>query len=457
MTSLRTKTALVWEPGGIFTEMAKRLAKDFGRVIYATDWVGSYPTSRGLVVGQGDPDFERVADPWLYVDDADIVVFPDVYNAGLHTYLRSQGKRVWGCGAAGSMLELDRVATKEMMAKAGLPVGGYTEISGVTALRKHLKANKNQFVKLGGRNGERGDIETLSAPNYEHAEPVLDELEHRLGARAHVMEFVVEDAIDPAIESGWDGVAIDGQFWSRTMCGIEKKDQAYVCKVIDRAQVPKQVAAVNQAVAPYMKANQYRGCWSTEVRISPDGKGYLIDGTARCGSPPSELMQIMCENLSEVIWEGADGVLLEPDFGDNKWGAEVLLHSTWADQNYAHIRFPAEYRENIKLRHYTVIDGDIYVSPQATGMPEIGAVVATGKTAKEAIDRAKMIAEKVESHQLEIPVDAMDDALEDLMQILGDKAGKPASKEQIAAEDAVKAGKISQRQYERLAAKNDWN
>ena len=133
-----------------------------------------------------------------------------------------------------------------------------------------------------------------------------------------------------------------------------------------------------------------------------------------------------------------------------------MLHSTWADQNYAHIRFPEEYRENIKLRHYTVIDGDTYVSPQATGMPEIGAVVATGKTAKEAIEKAKMIAEKVESHQLEIPVDAMDEALEDLMQILGDKASKPASKEQTAAEAAVKAGKISQRQYERLAAKNDW-
>ena len=456
MTNLRTKTVLVWEPGGIFVEMAKRLAKDFGRVLYCNDWVGSYPTSRGLVVGQGDPDFERVVDPWAYADEIDLWMFPDVYNAGLHTYLRSQGKRVWGCGAAGSMLELDRVATKNMMAKAGLPVGGFTEINGITDLRAHLKKNKNQFVKLGGRHGERGDIETLNAPNYEHAEPVLDELEHRLGARAHVMDFVVEDAIDPAIESGWDGVAVDGEFWSKTMCGIEKKDAAYVCKVIDRAQVPKQVQAVNEAVSDYMRKNKYRGSWSTEVRIAPDGKGYLIDGTARCGSPPSELMQIMCNNLSEVIWEGADGVLLEPDFGDNKWGAEVLLHSTWADSNYAHIRFPKEYRENIKLRHYTVIDGSVYVSPQSTGMPEIGAVVATGKTAKEAIDKAKAIAGKIESHQLEIPVDSMDEALEDLVKILGDKATKPASKEQTAAQDAVKAGKISARQYDKLADKNGW-
>jgi phosphoribosylamine-glycine ligase len=455
MTNLRTKTVLVWEPGGIFVEMAKRLAKDFGRVLYCNDWVGSYPTSRGLVVGSGDPDFERVVDPWAHYDEIDLWVFPDVYNAGLHTHLREQGKRVWGCGSAGSMLELDRVATKKMMAKAGLPVGGYKEINGVTALRRHLKRHENQFVKLGGKNGERGDIETLNAPNYEHAEPVLDELEHRLGARAHVMDFVVEDAIDPAVESGWDGIAVDGRFWSRTMSGVEKKDQAYVCKVIDYAHVPKQVSAVNEAVSGYMRKNKYRGSWSTEVRITPDGNGYLIDGTARCGSPPSELMQIMCNNLSEVIWEGADGVLLEPDFGDNKWGAEVLLHSTWADSNYAHIRFPSEFRENIKLRHYTVIDGDTFVSPQSTGMPEIGAVVATGKTAKEAIDKAKAIAEKVESHQLEIPVEAMDEALEDLNKILGSQ--KPASKEQRSAEDALKSGRISQRQYDKLAERNEWS
>jgi len=454
MVDLKSKTVLVWEPGGIFVEIAKRLAKDFGRVLYCNDWVGSYPTSRGLVVGDGDSEIERVIDPWEHVDEIDLWVFPDVYNAGLHTYLREQGKRVWGCGSSGSLLELDRVATKKMMGDAGLPVGEYAEIKGVEALREFLKKNKNQFVKLGGCCGERGDMETLKASDYDHAEPVLDELEHRLGARAHVMDFVVEAAIDPAIETGWDGVAIDGQFWSQTMSGIEKKDRAYVCKVIDSKRVPPQVKAVNDAVAPYMRKHKYRGSWSTEVRVSPDGKGYLIDGTARFGSPPSELMQVMCKNLSEVMWHGAEGVLLEPDFGDEKWGAEVLLHSPWGDANYAHVRFPKEHRDNIKLRHYTVIDGDTYVSPQSTGMPEIGAIVATGRTAKEALTKVKEIAETVESHQLEIPVEAMDEALTDLNEILG--ASKPVSKEQQTALDAVKSGKISAKAYEKMAEKQGW-
>jgi hypothetical protein len=33
---------------------------------------------------------------------------------------------------------------------------------------------------------------------------------------------------------------------------------------------------------------------------------------------------------------------------------------------------------------------------------------------------------------------------------------KPVSREQAAAEDAVRAGKISQRQFERMAEKSGW-
>jgi hypothetical protein len=48
----------------------------------------------------------------------------------------------------------------------------------------------------------------------------------------------------------------------------------------------------------------------------------------------------------------------------------------------------------------------------------------------------------------------MDEALEDLNEILGEQ--KPASKEQSAAEEAKKAGKISQRQYDKLVERNGW-
>ena len=453
MTNLRKKTVLVWD-SGIFVEMARRLAEDFGKVYYFAPWASGYPTSRGLLIGAGDDTFERIEDPWpLITDDKiDLYVFPYCYEGHIQHYLASIGKRVWGC-RRGMELELDRPKAKEMMAKAGVPIGDYKEIIGLDALRKYLKTNDDAWIKI---NSTRGDMETFHAPTYEKIEPRLDDLEHNLGAKKKIMKFIVEKGIPDAIEGGYDGFCIDGQFPKVGITGIEVKDKGYVGRTMRYADIPAPVRLVNDALVPHFKGYKYRGFWSSEVRISPEGVGYPIDLTARAGSPPSELYQNMISNLDEVIWYGAEGILIEPEYTD-VWGAEVLLHSDWADKNWAHIEFPKELRRNIKLRNYTVIEGEHYIVPQLCGMPEVGAVVATGKTAKEAIDRAKDIAEQVEGYYLEAPIEAMDEAIADLKKILGASASKPASKEQTAANAALKAGTISQRQYEKMAVKNGWN
>lgn len=450
MVSFRDKTVLIID-SGIFVEFARRLAEDFGRVLYFAPWASGYPTSRGLLIGAGDDTFERVEDPWPYIeaDEVDLFVFPDVYEGHLQHYLASQGKRVWGC-RRGAELELDRPKAKEMMRKAGINIGDYREIIGLDALRKYLKTHEDEWIKI---NSTRGDMETFHAPTYEKIEPRLDELEHTLGAKKKIMKFIVEKGIPDAIEGGYDGFCIDGQFPKVGITGIEVKDKGYVGRTVKYKDVPKQVREVNDGLVPHFKRYQYRGFWSTEVRISKDGKGYPIDMTARAGSPPSELYQNMITNLAEIMWYGAEGILIEPEYCDT-WGAEVLLHCEWADKNWAHITFPTELRRNIKLRNYTVIEGEHYIVPQLCGMPEVGAVVATGKTAKEAIDEAKRIAGLVEGYYLEAPIEAMDDAIADLEKLMGEQ--KPASKEQTAAEAAVKAGKISAKQYERLAEKNGW-
>jgi hypothetical protein len=54
----------------------------------------------------------------------------------------------------------------------------------------------------------------------------------------------------------------------------------------------------------------------------------------------------------------------------------VLLISDWADQNWMHVSFPDEVRDNVKLRNFCCIEGEYYVIPQWTGCAEIGAVVA---------------------------------------------------------------------------------
>jgi len=450
MVDFKTKTVLVID-NGVFPEIARRLASEFGRVLFWSSWAGGYPVSKGLLIGHGDDKIERIVDPWPFIeaDEIDLYVFPDVYEGALQSYLRSQGKRVFGCGR-GAELELDRIKAKEIMAEGGVPIGPYKEIIGITALRKFLKKNDNQFVK---QDATRGDFETFHASTYPRIEPRLDELEHSLGAQADIKRFIVEEGIDDAIEAGYDGWSVDGQFPKVAITGIEVKDRAYIGRIMPYRKMPKQVIAVNESLSGAMKSYEYRGFFSSEVRIAADGKGYPIDLTARAGSPPSEVYQEMFKNLAEIVWYGAEGILIEPEY-DDIWGAEVLMLSDWADKNWLHVDFPKEVRSNVKLRNFCVINGEHYVVPQLCGAPEVGSVVATGKTAKEAIEKVKTIAEQVKGYNLEMPVEAMDEALADLNDILGEQ--KPASKEQRKAEDMLKSGAISQKQFDKLAEREGW-
>jgi hypothetical protein len=443
--NLSGKTCLIWD-NGIFTEIAVTLSKSFGRVLYYVPWTSGMPKSNARMIGEGIEGVERVDSPWGFFDDIDVWIFPDVYEGDLQEFLVGMGKRVWGC-RGGAELEIDRPVSKESSKKLGIDIGPYKVVTGLDALRKHLKANKDQWVKI---SGTRGDMETFGAKTYEHVEPRLDELEHNLGALKKVMQFTVEEGINDAVETGYDGYCIDGKFPRAAMTGVEVKDEAYLMKTVRWSELPEQVRTVNEKLAPALKRYGYRGFISTEVRCTKDGKAYLIDPCCRAGSPPNELYQVMMENMAEAIWFGSEGVMIEPEF-KAKWGAEVLLISEWADHNWMHVTFPQEVRENVKLRNFCMIEGEYYVIPQWTGSAEIGAVVALGDTPDQAIEECKRICALVEGHLLDKPVDALDIAREQLDKVLGPE--KTMTKAQRQAEAAFKAGKISDKQYDKMMAK----
>ena len=437
------KTICVYDHG-LFVEMAITLSKDFGRVLYYAPWENGYPKSNSLRIGQGITEIERVSSPWSHYDDIDLWVFPDVYEGALQEHLVQQGKRVWG-SRMGEELELDRVASKDLCSRLRIDIGPFEVITGLDALREHLKRHDDQWVKI---SATRGDMETFHAETYPMVEVRLDELEHNLGAKTKVMEFIVEQGINDAVEVGYDGYCIDGRYPRTAMTGVEVKDEAYIAKVLRYADLPTQVRSVNDKLAPALKHYGYRGFISTEVRCPEEnGKAYLIDPCARCGSPPSELYQMMIANLAEIIWEGAGGTVVEPEFSA-PWGAELLLISDWADRNWQHVNFPESIRPHVKLRNMTIIDGHYYVIPQWTGSPEIGAVVATGDTPDEAIEECKRLAEMVHGHSLDKPVDALDIAREQLDKILGPQRKATGG----SAETMVKQGRISARQYDKMTA-----
>ena len=406
-----TKTALV-QDNGLFAEIATELAKVFGKVYLVVPWENAYPKSAALRIGEGLANVEKIDSLWPVVDEVDLFVFPDVYHGALQDYLRSEGKRVWG-SAMGEELELDRDYSKQVCTAHGLAVGSYEVITGMDALRDYLKDHDNRWVKI---SRTRGDFETFHADTYDLAEPRLDEIQRKLGALNGTVEFIVEEDIPDAVEIGYDGYTIDGRYPGSAMVGLEIKDKGYVGKFLKANQMPEQIHTINDALSPVLKDYQYRNFWCAEARITKDGTPWVIDPCARFGSPPSELLMMMYTNLAEIMWYGADGEVVDP-VPAGKWGAQVMLISGWANENWQAIDFPEDVREHVKLHFPVVVDGRYYVTPQGFDLPAIGAVCAVGETMAEAVEKVREVAEEVRGYYVEAPVECFDVADEEIAQL----------------------------------------
>lgn len=400
----KNKTCCVVD-NGLFLEVAIKLAKDFKTVYYYSPWEGGYPKSNAFLVGNGIPEIRRVKAIWPLLDVVDLWVFPDVYQGALQVHLDNLGKRVFG-GRMGEELELDRAASKKHCAKLGIDIGPWRVIVGTDKLREWLKTHANQYVKVSTL---RGDFETFCSPNYALVEPKLDELESSLGPRKKIIEFIVEDAIENAVEIGFDGIVIDGKVAPSATIGIEVKDKSFLMKTTAYSEIPQEIREVNTKLESTFKAYKYRGFFSSELRITRDKKAFLIDPCARAGSPPTELFLEIVTNWADIFWNGAEGIIVDPAF-KGRWGAELMIQSAWADKNWQAVQFPQKLRDNVKLRNLTIIEGKYYVAPQWVGVSDIGAVVATGNSADEAIQKCKEYAEEIQGYFIEVPKEALDEA-----------------------------------------------
>jgi predicted RNase H-like HicB family nuclease len=406
-------TAMVID-NGLFIDLALRLAKDFRKVYYHVPWISAFPKMNNGMIGHGFEELEVVES--IYdedvFDDIDVFIFPDVYFGHEQKYLVSLGKTVWG-GRLGEELELSREGMKELLSELDLPVGPYQVVKGTAALRRYLKANEDQFVKI---NKWRGTFETFHAPNYRMVEPKLDEVEYNLGAFKSIVEFIVEGALNDKVEYGTDCWTIDGKYPTKLFSGIEVKDKGFIGCFTDYVKIPEPLTRFNEAIRPVLKKYGYRGFFSSEVRIGEDHEPYMIDFCARAPSPPNEVYQEIYSNLADVIWKGANGIVVDP-VAEKKFGAEILIHSSWADKNWQPIDFPDKLRNRVKLRNATKIDGRYYVIPQSVGLPEIGAVIGLGNTLEEAVKEAKSVAKQVSGYYIEIPDNALDEAEEEIKKL----------------------------------------
>ena len=409
--NLKDKTVLFYD-NGLFLGIAQRISQDFKRVLYYSPWKSAFPKSKLTMVGHGIDGIERINEFWDYVDEADLIVFPDVYDGDIQLQLRRMGKRVFG-GGKGEEMELFRYEMNEHMKELNLPVAKIEKVIGLKKLRESLKKKENQYVKI---SIFRGNFETFHHINYKLSEPILDELEHKLGAEKEIMEFIVEESIDgeDIVETGFDGFTIDGQFPKKALFGYEIKDLGYIIQTKDYDKISPLITGFNDAVSETFRKYQYRGFFSTEIRVGKDKLPYQIDMCSRSGSPPNEIYQEIISNISEILWYGSEGVLIEPEY-EAKYGIEVMIHSDWADENWQAVYFPEEIKRWVKWRNLTKINGTYYIVPMDNGLPEIGAVIAIGNSVEDCIKKVKGYAEQIEGYRLDIKIgsiDAMTDVIE---------------------------------------------
>lgn len=407
-TNLKDKTVLVLDCG-LFVEIAIKLSKEFKKVYYYTEWRSSFPSKRGVMIGEGFDEIERVNDWMSKIDEVDLFVFPDVYYGSEQVYLRSIGKNVFG-GGHGDELELWRNEAKKHFKSLGLPVSPYKVLVGLDKLREYLKTKKNQFVKI---SCYRGDFETWHHEEYKLSEPMLDKMERSLGVMKDDYEFVVEEALDgeDIVEAGSDLFTVDGKYPDKVISGFEIKDLGYVGAVKEYSKISPLVTGFNDKISKTLKDYTYRGFMSTEIRVGKDKIPYMIDFCARAGSPPNELYQEMISNLGEVMWYAAQGILVQPKYAA-KYGIECLIHSDWASDEWQAVYYPKEINQWVKLRNACRINGIDYVVPQNDGLPEIGAVIAIGDSVDECIEKVKGYAEQVKGYRLDIKTGSIENMKE---------------------------------------------
>lgn len=383
---------------------------------YFVPWETSFADGRELILGQGVPGLDRIKYWDDEVDDFGTLVFPDCHCGDMQSYYRKKGYRVWGAGK-GAELELLRWKTRERFEKYGLPVNEAYRVRGTAELRKFFMDHPDEegwFVKISGL---RGLGETWFARNYLEAKGMIDEYDSKHGVVCYLLHFIIEKSIPDAKEIGYDGLSIDGTFPDSSFYGAEIKDKAYFGTLTRYEDLPEELKRVNEPCAEVMKELQYRNTFSSELRDE-----YCIDLTARHASPAGEIIYEAIKNLPEVIEQGAQGVLVQPDWS-HKYGAQIILCSEWAEEHSLPIHFPEEIRPYVNLYNHARVDdeGPIgvadYFVPQIAKMKQIGSVIALADDPQEAIDTCRERAEQVRAFDLEFEVDSLDQAFEEMQSV----------------------------------------
>lgn len=366
---------------GLFLPIARRLARDVKRVNYWSPHERAFPTVKEQI-GDGFEDIVRLESEWDREDQTDLWVCPDIGLSGIQTKLLRDGRVVWGA-RKGDSLEVQRGKFLKVLANdTDLPVPEYKAITGMTKLREHLKDEEDKWIKI---SKFRGDWETMHWRSWDEDENTLDHYAVKFGPYREKVIFYVFDPIETQNEDGYDGYNIDGEWPSVCVHGMEAKDKAYIGTIQKFEDLPKELSKVNDAFGPILGNYGYRSFFSTEVRITEDGESYFTDPTCRAGSPPSQVMSELFENYSDIVWQGANGNLIDP-VPAAKFGIQGLLKLKGDRSGWSGMELPDELDQWIKCGGCVKEGGKLWFPPDDSNSNDVGWLVAVGDTIEETIE-----------------------------------------------------------------------
>lgn len=363
---------------GQFIPVARRLGEQVEKCYYWSPADRSLPVIQEAMMGDGFDEIERIESIWDVMEEVDFFVFPDIGHASLQKYLVSLGKPVWGA-RGGDVLETNRGLFLKTLKDVGLEVPDHSIIKGLTNLRLFLRDKEDKYIKI---SKWRGNFETFHWVDWGSTESELDNLAVEFGPAKEMITFYVFDPIETDIEDGCDTYCIDGRYPSLVLKGMECKDKSYLGTMMKYDEMPEQLIEVNQKFATAMRQYDYRGFFSTEVRILDD-KFYFIDPTCRAPSPPHQLQAAMWDNYAEILWQGANGNCIDPE-PNSKFGVQALLSVSRNEKEWAAVKIPDSIKDSVKCGFCCEIDGRLCFPPSPLESMA-GYLTATGDTIEEAI------------------------------------------------------------------------
>lgn len=385
---------------GKFILLAEAFAGKAAKTYYYSPTEREFEDINDAVKGDGLPEIHRIDNFFnpAAIDEIDLFVFPDIGCGGTQKYLRSIGKAVWGAMGA-NVLELSRTKFLSFLDDCGLPKVHNEIITGLEDLREHLKNVNDKWIKV---NRYRACMETYHHIDYAHSAAKLDELAVRFGGLQNGVTFVVQDAIKSDVEIGYDGWTVDGKFPSSSFQGYELKNELYLGSLLEYSKLPKQVRYINEAMSPMLKEHGYRNFIATEIRIKDDVP-YFIDPTLRMAGLTQDQIPETCSNIADVIWQGANGILIEPEYISKFVAVATMHYEGHVPHHWFSISIPKDYRRWFKLYHFCFYEGAYHFAPSVPyETDEAGTVIGIGDTIEDAIFDLKDHFALLESEPLHI-------------------------------------------------------